>query len=168
MGHIASRSLLLLTLLFTLVATSLEIRANNSSVKAAPEGMTPAQSMSEEFALAKEALSRGDYGGVTAHADNMRFIATYTKESLPADLEPLERVSQYMQVGGIIDEADNAYRKGSYNEAILIFNRAIALMKTLGIKPPKKALLLAQRINSGIFQPLYITDGIPSPALIRI
>lgn len=168
MGYTLLRSLLLLALLFTLVATSVEIRANNSSTKEASAGMTPTQSMSEEFTLAKEALERGDYWGVTAHADNMRFIATHTKESLPADLEPLERLAGHMQVGGIIDEADDAYRRGSYNEAILTFNRAIALMKTLGIRPTKKAILLAQRINSGIFQPLYITNGIPSPALIRI
>ena len=130
--------------------------------------MTPKEAVRTELRASEEAVICGDYKSALLHAGNVRFIVQNTKEELPKELPVIERIARHEQVEAMIADADFVYRTGSYNEAVSEFDQAVSIMKTFGIHPSHKALLLAQKIDSKLLHTIYLFKEIPTPPLLHI
>lgn len=130
--------------------------------------VTPADVIHMELNAAKNALTQGNYKNALSHAYNIRSIAHQSSGVLPEELPAIELIAHHMQVATMIAETDDAYRRGAYNVAVFEYNQILLVMKEFKIQPPREVAILAQKINSGLLQPVYILEEFPLPESIRI
>ena len=129
---------------------------------------TPTDVIHVELHAAKKALTQGNHKGALSHAYNLRSIAKQMNLVPPKELQIVELIAHHLQIATMITEADDAYRKGSYDRAVFEYGQILFVMKEFGIKPPHEVFLLAQKINSRLLQAVYITERCPPPESRRI
>lgn len=160
--------------MFTSLSAQTELRTNVikvsliSAERPSLNIVTPADVMHSELYASKKALTQGDYKNALSHAYNIRSIAHQMNEVLPKELPAIELVAHHLQLATMIVEVDAAYRRGAYNTAVFEYNQILLVMKEFGIKPPREVALLAQKINSGLLQPVYILEEFPLPQSMQI